>query len=169
MRKIERERKLKIFRVDTSLKYINFELDGKQYSIHFRSNARKGIYDVSVWIEGRETSVKIMETYPSLKIILVELWRIHFPLWLKFKVRQRYKNQLTDKDLHCIARMLQSVLFAENIFYGCNFCKYKNECFQGNTVNNMNDTHVRKKLQEITGINLDLFFNRNNPEAKFKK
>ena len=69
------------------------------------------------------------------------------------------KTQLSEKDLHCIARMLQSALFADNIFYGCNFCNYKNECFTGN-IFDMNDTNVRKKLQEITGVDLGPQFNR---------
>ena len=78
------------------------------------------------------------------------------------------RTQLSEKDLHCIARMLQSALFADNIFYGCNFCNYKNECFTGN-IFDMNDTNVRKKLQEITGVDLGPQFNRNNPETKFEE
>lgn len=84
---------MKIFRVDTSLKHINFTLDGKEYSIHFRDNVRKGVHDVSVWVDGNESPAHITGKYPPLKKVLVDLWKIHFPLWLRFKAHQRCKNR----------------------------------------------------------------------------
>ena len=39
------------------------------------------------------------------------------------------KTELTEKDIYCIARIIQSSVFAEGwIFYGCQYCRYKNEC-----------------------------------------
>ena len=33
--------------------------------------------------------------------------------------------KLTEKEAHCVARLLQSALFGKNIFDGCAFCKFK--------------------------------------------
>lgn len=36
------------------------------------------------------------------------------------------KTELTEKDIYCIARIIQSSVFAEGwIFYGCQYCRYK--------------------------------------------
>ena len=81
------------------------------------------------------------------------------------------RKAMSDQDLHCIARLLQSTVFADSIFYGCQYCKYYNNCFPDGTMKN-NDMHydkIMKKLQDITGIDTSPGYNRNNLEAKFKK
>lgn len=78
------------------------------------------------------------------------------------------EEKLTDKDLHCIARMLQSAWdapdeeeFGENgittsrCVYGCMFCKYGMECAEEFRNGNGNNVHFKKifrKLQEKTGV-----------------
>lgn len=78
------------------------------------------------------------------------------------------EKELSDQDLNCITRLLQSVLFADSLFYGCNYCKYRNECFNGNKPENMYIDKLRRKLQDITGLDLDFKCDRNNLETKFK-
>ena len=83
----------------------------------------------------------------------------------------KQQEELSDQDLHCITRLLQSTIFADSIFYGCQYCKYYNSCFPDGTMKN-NDMHydkIMKKLQDITGIDTSPGYNRNNLEAKFKK
>lgn len=64
---------------------------------------------------------------------------------------------LTDKDLHCISRLIQSAIFAEeeNILYGCRYCKYSLEC-RDRILNRkgLYNTELRKKLQKLTGVDL---------------
>lgn len=69
------------------------------------------------------------------------------------------KPQLTEKDLHCIARQLQSAWRAPEqetistyrMFYGCWYCKYSHEC-------KTPITHYFKtalyKLEKLTGVNV---------------
>lgn len=78
---------MKLFDVDISIKHIDFELDGRKYGICFRDSMRKGVYDVSVWVNGNKANVNIKGTYPPLKKVVRELWRIHFPLWMKQKIK----------------------------------------------------------------------------------
>lgn len=33
--------------------------------------------------------------------------------------------ELTEKEAHCVARLLQGVVFGKNIFSGCAFCKFQ--------------------------------------------
>lgn len=68
-------------------------------------------------------------------------------------------EELTDKDLHCIARQLQSAWCAPEqeeidtyrMFYGCWYCKYSHEC---KTPNTMNLKKALNKLSELTGVDI---------------
>lgn len=79
---------MKVFGVDITAKYIIFEVDGKEYLIQFRISPLKGVYDISVWIEKREIDAKVKEAYPPHRKIIQELWKIHFPNWLKWKIKR---------------------------------------------------------------------------------
>lgn len=68
--------------------------------------------------------------------------------------------QLTEKDLHCLARLIQNSFQApeqgtietDRRFYGCMYCKYAvTDC---NTPEKINWKSVFKKLNELTGIPL---------------
>lgn len=80
------------------------------------------------------------------------------------------KTELTEKDIYCIARIIQSSVFAEGwIFYGCQYCRYKNECEKcfENENGKMNYDVIMKKLQQITG--LDMGLNASNLSEKFQR
>lgn len=66
----------------------------------------------------------------------------------------------TDKELHCIARMLQVEIFKKvessvgrDLQIACFFCKYKDECVDRDTGEDTKAT-LRKKLMEATGVYL---------------
>ena len=80
------------------------------------------------------------------------------------------KTELTEKDIYCIARIVQSSVFAEGwIFYGCQYCRYKNECEKcfENENGKMHYDVIMKKLQQITG--LDMGLNASNLSEKFQR
>ena len=62
-------------------------------------------------------------------------------------------KELSEKDLHCIARLLQSTVFAGDLFFGCNFCMY--QCFGESGVPAKNYSAVMEKLQGITGVDMN--------------
>ena len=87
----------------------------------------------------------------------------------KVVLRKKASRKLTKKDVYCIARIIQSTVFAteESLFYGCFYCKYSQECakcFKEREALHFDD--VRTKLQDLTGI--DLRLSVSNLEAKFK-
>lgn len=87
---------MKLFKVDVSIKYILFELDGEDHLVQFRSSLRKGIYDISIWRGGKEEKdVKITGAYPPLRQIIYDAWRIWIPIWCKSKIREfrRLRNR----------------------------------------------------------------------------
>nr|DAM38346.1 MAG TPA: Cas system-associated protein [Caudoviricetes sp.] len=78
------------------------------------------------------------------------------------------KTELTEKDIYCIARIVQSSVFAEGwIFYGCQYCRYKNECEKCFENEKMHYDVIMKKLQQITG--LDMGLNASNLSEKFQR
>jgi hypothetical protein len=81
------------------------------------------------------------------------------------------RNELTTKDIMCVSRVVQSALFDNpiGIFYGCKTCPHSNMCEE--ILKKSGVLHfdsLRKKLQEITGVDLNYSYNPDNPEAKFK-
>ena len=59
--------------------------------------------------------------------------------------------ELTEKEAHCIARLLQGAMFGKSIFDGCAFCKFKCK------VKNDPAPHldkIRMLLTEATGVDL---------------
>lgn len=89
--------------------------------------------------------------------------------------REKVKG-LTDKDIHCFARILQSIMFAPTEFneegvgtsrdplYGCNYCKYAHICFK--TRRRLFDG-TRQRLQSLTGVDLEPPYVANDLERKF--
>lgn len=79
--------------------------------------------------------------------------------------------QLTDMDLYCIARMLQSSFQApeqesiDNTYrplYGCMYCKYAFEC---RTSGRFNFKEVFGKLKTLTGVSIGTYKPENKAEA----
>lgn len=73
---------------------------------------------------------------------------------------------LTERDLHCMARILQGCIYLEDYIFGCcRYCLYHEKCDkdaqQGKTY--FTETVIRK-LQKITGVYLGI--NTHNLEEK---
>ena len=57
--------------------------------------------------------------------------------------------ELTEKEAHCVARLLQGAMFGNhNSMAGCAFCKY--QCGADDMYRK-----IQKKFEEETGVNLD--------------
>lgn len=67
-------------------------------------------------------------------------------------------NTFTAKELHCIARIIQSSFYAPNDspFYGCQYCKYGLDC---KDANDCRWDLVRDKIEEATGVKLRVLHN----------
>lgn len=76
--------------------------------------------------------------------------------------------ELDEKDLECIARLLQSTIFAEDLLFGCKYCRFSQECHCSNTIKNkMHIDVIREKLERITGLDFGYHYDPGNPDAKF--
>ncbi len=69
---------------------------------------------------------------------------------------------LTEKEMHCIARMLQGSIFMENAYWACfDHCRYGQECAGEFIAKRPScSSAVRKKLTKITGVYLDYLINK---------
>lgn len=73
-------------------------------------------------------------------------------------------NLLTHKELYCVAKVLQSVLFSDDkgLFHGCNFCKHQKECMpDGIPHPRMIFDKARISLAKTTAVNLNTMHKRN--------
>ena len=61
--------------------------------------------------------------------------------------------ELTEKEAHCIARLLQSAMFGESLLCGCKFCKF--QCKTAEDTAPHLDA-IRKRLTDETGVDLRL-------------
>ena len=78
------------------------------------------------------------------------------------------KSDLTDQDIYCIARIIQSAIFGDNMMHGCQYCRYLKECVNSLAVGGcMHIDDVRKKLGEITKLDLRYRYNPNDLAGKF--
>lgn len=71
--------------------------------------------------------------------------------------------ELNEKDLHCIARMLQGFMYMDRWFWACEGnCRYAEECAKkfGETHTTYFNTVVREKLSKITGVYCGVLINR---------
>ena len=74
-------------------------------------------------------------------------------------MEEEISEKLSDKELHCIARMLQSAWRApeqdsipiHRMFYGCWYCKYSHNC---KMPKGMDFREVLYKLSRLTGVNI---------------
>ena len=89
---------------------------------------------------------------------------------------KREVKELSDKDLHCCARIFQSIMFAPkkfdkngishdcNPFYACKYCKYVHSCME----NDVLFDGTRQRLQALTGVDLSITYDKNDPEKTFR-
>lgn len=80
-------------------------------------------------------------------------------------------KKFTEKELHCIARLLQGAIYGEhNVFDGCAFCKFN--CATKEDPN-PNYDKLLEKLTELTGVDLfpsrDRIIHSSFPYKKFLK
>jgi len=91
------------------------------------------------------------------------------------KITPRVKIKgLYDKDLHCCARVLQSIMFAPtrkfdveygfDPFYACRYCKYSYSCMNSHVLFG----GTRERLQALTGVDLGGSYDKRDPEKKFR-
>lgn len=67
---------------------------------------------------------------------------------------------LTKKDLYCIARILQGIIYGGNLFQYCDCCPDADDCHHMARQNCTNYfSQVRPKLQNATGVYLGLVIN----------
>lgn len=69
------------------------------------------------------------------------------------------KISIAEKDLYCIAKLLQSSFFCENRFDGCQFCQYQCHVIKDNKVVELapNYEKVIFRLQDITGVDFSVW------------
>ena len=67
---------------------------------------------------------------------------------------------LDEKDLHCITRILQSLMYEGKYFFGCQYCDYREGCARDGT---RYFDEARKKLAEVTGLYTDKLYKPDNP------
>lgn len=65
---------------------------------------------------------------------------------------------VSEKDLYCIAKILQSSIYGENQFDGCQFCKYQCHIKFENQIMDLapNYEKVIFRLQDITGVDFSV-------------
>ena len=76
------------------------------------------------------------------------------------------KIELDEKDVYCLCRVLQSLIYVGKYYFGCRFCKYNDECDKEATVH-FDD--VRRKIGKKTGLYMDKIYNPANPEFYFSQ
>ena len=59
--------------------------------------------------------------------------------------------ELSEKELHCVARLLQGAIFSENFVNGCAFCKFKCKT-EKDPAPHLDE--IRIKLMDATGVDL---------------
>ena len=61
--------------------------------------------------------------------------------------------ELSEKEAHCVARLLQSFLFGKYIGDGCQFCKFQCKV-EKDAAPHLDE--IRMKLMDATGVDLGL-------------
>ena len=61
--------------------------------------------------------------------------------------------ELTQKDLHCIARQLQGAYFKNDPYFCCNssYCRYAQDCIDRHR---LHSSGLREQLEKATGVYL---------------
>ena len=152
---------------------IIFEIEDKEYVLFCEKRLFRRKYHLFRKIEDKtvlkEMPIKCIENSTLQKAIHYSYLKIKKIIGEKKECnKEKHMVSLTDKDLHCMSRLIQSSMFAEgeNIFYGCRYCKYGlecKECIQKRQA--LYDIKLRKKLQKLTGVDLSPY----QPEELEKK
>ncbi len=72
-----------------------------------------------------------------------------------------------EHEIYCIARLLQSAWFQNDMFFGCcNFCKYGAPCL-GEDRTDERMYPLMEKLGRLSGLDLSRHYDQLNPKEKF--
>ena len=76
--------------------------------------------------------------------------------------------ELTEKDLNCIARIFQGVIYKDgDMFHCCRYCIHGAECSENVKFQRpIHFDYLRKRIQDITGVYLST--NAHDIEKKFQ-
>lgn len=67
------------------------------------------------------------------------------------------KIELDEKDVYCMTRVLQGMIYEGSLLYGCEFCKYSSDCRTAmKSDRSIYFSELRKHLSEATGLYLGL-------------
>lgn len=79
------------------------------------------------------------------------------------------KIELSDQDLHCIARMIQTLIVRENeaFVFGCIYCKYYNKCYLS-TPKRVHFYDLIRMIGEESGVDTTLIIPEKNEGLKYK-
>lgn len=73
--------------------------------------------------------------------------------------------ELSEREAHCVARLLQGALFGKDIFDGCAYCKF--QCHKDSALMASLYMQIRRRLTEETGVNLDSMVGGDLPNSDF--
>ena len=61
--------------------------------------------------------------------------------------------ELSEREAHCVARLLQGAWFAKHSLDACNYCKFR--CFKNDAENRLSGfENIRRRLTEETGVDI---------------
>ena len=81
--------------------------------------------------------------------------------------------ELSEREAHCVARLLQGALFGKDIFDGCAYCKF--QCYKDSEEHHLTMFRaIKERLTEEVGVDLGLeasafLINSDFPYHKFLK
>lgn len=81
---------MKICKTDFSMKFVIAEIDGKDILVQFYDTHRKGVYNASVFVDGKEA--KIISTYPGF-IRRIQEAVLLIKLELKYAIKRISKRR----------------------------------------------------------------------------
>lgn len=148
---------------------VQFSINGKQYSLFIvKRLLKKDMIRLYERTEDNSSVSKIMPIKISTSTFgeIARFWLEELKGYLVKKRSQKKKraapgrkdNQLTEKDLHCLARQIQSwsapkdeSLNTSQRYYACVYCKYVHDC---ETPVVMHQKKVLNKLSDLTGVHI---------------
>ena len=70
--------------------------------------------------------------------------------------------ELNEQEAHCVARLLQSAFCGDEIYVGCDYCKFRCEHVLAKS------DAIRKRLTEETGVDLTMKDCGRLPQSNFQ-
>lgn len=73
--------------------------------------------------------------------------------------------EMTEKEAHCVARLIQGALFADDIIAGCEYCKFR--CLDDPENPMLFAGEIRERLEAETGVDLNALCCPDLPRSEF--